>query len=68
MNYSQPLIDDPEGYPANTVASFSCDVGYDLSGPNSITCNPDGQAWNQFPPGCTTGIEIVQYFSKKTFL
>ena len=32
VNYSQPLIDDPEGYPANTVASFSCDAGYILSG------------------------------------
>ena len=63
VNYSQPLIDDPprriKGYPANTVASFSCDAGYVLSGHSSIMCNPDGQPWNQSPPRCNLG--IAQY-------
>ena len=63
VNYSQPLREEPRGYPANTVAYFSCDAGYVLSGPRSITCNSDGQAWNLLPPICTKGIKIVQCIS-----
>ena len=61
VNYSQPLREEPRGYPANTAAYFLCDAGYVLSGPILITCNPDGQVWDQFPPTCIKGIKLVQY-------
>ncbi|XP_078581987.1 sushi, von Willebrand factor type A, EGF and pentraxin domain-containing protein 1-like [Branchiostoma floridae x Branchiostoma japonicum] len=34
------------------VVSFGCDTGYDLVGPPSVTCKPDG-AWSDVPPDCT---------------
>ena len=63
-NYSQPQIEEPRGYPAKTRVHFSCNAGYVLSGPRSITCNSDGQAWNLFPPMCIKrGIKILQCIS-----
>ena len=63
VNYSQPLIEEPRGYLAKTRAYFSCDAGYVLSGPSSITCKSDGQAWNLLPPICIEGIKITEYIS-----
>ena len=63
VNYSQPLIEKPRGYLAQTRVYFSCNAGYALSGHSSVTCHSDGQAWNLIPPICIKGIKIVQCIS-----
>ena len=63
VNYSQPLIERPKGHLPITRTYFSCDAGYVLSGPSSITCKSDGQAWNLLPPICIEGIKTVPCIS-----
>ena len=45
---------EDQGYPAGTVASFSCDSGYNRDGPNSATCQPSG-TWDKDTPHCNGG-------------
>ena len=50
-------------YDVETVASFSCDYGYRISGSNSITCQNSGN-WNQAKPSCTQSNKIF-FFTYK---
>ena len=53
MNYSQPLVTG-KGYPVDTVASFICNNGYNISGSPSSICQSSGN-WNQQTPICNQG-------------
>ena len=44
-------------YPFDTVASFSCNEGYSLSGNEEITCQTSGN-WNMDPPECNARKEM----------
>ena len=46
-----------QGYPFDTVASFSCNQGYYLSRTEETTCQTTGK-WNMDPPECTIGKEM----------
>ena len=39
-------------YPLDTVASFTCNYGYSISGLQLQTCQPN-EAWDNQPPTCT---------------
>ena len=41
-------------YPVNTVASFTCNRGYNRNGHNSRTCESSGN-WNRQTPTCNRG-------------
>ena len=45
-----------EGYPVETVASFTCHDGFILSGSNSTTCQTSGD-WNLETPVCNQSNE-----------
>ena len=48
-------------YPYDTVASFSCNEGYYLSGNEEITCQTSGN-WNMDTPVCNLGKEMSRTF------
>ena len=41
-----------------SVASFSCDSGYQISGPSLLTCRADG-TWSGRPPTCRRMLAII---------
>ena len=45
---------EPPGHFVDTVASFSCDYGFSLSGSSSSTCENSG-SWNHQAPACRQG-------------
>ena len=45
-------------YPVETTASFTCDSGYKLKGPNSRSCQATG-TWTQRTPDCEQSKELV---------
>ena len=46
----------PNGmYPENYAVSFSCNEGYTLYGPDSATCDEDGDWAPDLVPLCTNG-------------
>ena len=44
-------------YPLETLASFSCNEGYYLSGTEETTCQTSGK-WNMDRPECNLGKEM----------
>ncbi|XP_064386347.1 sushi, von Willebrand factor type A, EGF and pentraxin domain-containing protein 1-like [Halichondria panicea] len=52
-----PLSDGMISYnPANSMATYTCDTGYTISGATPITCMSDGTSagtWSPTPPTCT---------------
>ena len=55
MDFSDQQSEVGEGYPLETVASFSCNEGYNLSGPDDVTCELPGE-WNRDQdPQCNLG-------------
>ena len=50
INYNESLLTNGE-YPVDTLASFMCNRGYDLSGSDSGTCQTSGD-WDQQTPTC----------------
>ena len=50
IDYSDSALTAGE-YPVDTVASFTCDFRYYLSGAGSITCQTSGK-WNAESPMC----------------
>ena len=47
---------DVEFYYVNTMASFSCNPGYSLSGSDSSIClMSEGGTWNEQTPACIQG-------------
>ena len=49
MSYNKPAENGQ--YLIDTVASTSCNSGYDQIGPNSTTCETSGN-WNEQTPRC----------------
>ena len=45
-----------EGYPLNTVVTFSCDQHYNREGPSSVICQISGN-WSQETPTCNASNE-----------
>ena len=41
-------------HPLDSVASFECNYGYNITGPNSSTCETSG-TWSQQSPMCIQG-------------
>ena len=44
--YNRPGIN--HGYPVNTLATFSCNIGYEVVGSDSLTCQSSGE-WSKLP-------------------
>ena len=44
--YNRPGIN--HGYPPNTLATFSCNIGYEVVGSDSLTCLSSGE-WSKLP-------------------
>ena len=54
---------DVEFYYVDTVASFSCNSGYSVSGSDSSICQTfEGGTWNEQTPVCIQGGEIINSF------
>ena len=63
-NASEVTNGDSEYYYVDTMASFSCNFGFSLSGSNSSICQISaGGTWNPHIPICIQGDEIIQYFA-----
>ena len=58
VTYNTSLVDN--GYLATTTASFSCHVGYTVSGPLSRMCQESGD-WTGTNPRCVQGDEINNF-------
>ena len=58
---------DPESingeYPVGTIASFTCDSGYNLNGSTSRTCQPSGN-WTQRTPDCEQSKNILHLYKE----
>ena len=65
MSFSKQRSAVDGKYPFETVASFSCNLGYYLSGTKEATCESSGK-WNKDYPECKSGKEIVLYFDSFT--
>ena len=50
IDYTESALTNGE-YPVDTVATFTCDFRYYLSGSESITCQTSGE-WNAESPMC----------------
>ena len=62
-NASGLTAEDVEFYYVNTMASFSCNPGYSLSGSDSNICQTfGGGTWNKQMPECFQGDEIITVF------
>ena len=55
INYNQQKRPDGK-YPVYTVATYTCNDGYVLSGSDSNTCQTSGD-WQQGNPNCNRGIK-----------
>ena len=64
INYDQGDI-QIDTYPENTMATFTCDDGYSLSGPSSSICQ-HSRTWDPQPPTCGNEIK-VSYLHKTSF-
>ena len=61
MNYNARgvTVGDEEFYYTDTMASFSCNPGYSLSGSDSSICSTSmGGIWNEQTPSCQ-GDEMI---------
>ena len=50
IQYNASLASNAE-YPVDTLASFTCNHGYTISGSSLSICQPSGN-WNHQPPIC----------------
>ena len=65
VNYNVSGVTDGNSdyYYVNTMASFSCNPGYSLSGSDSSIClMSEGGTWNEQMPECIEGDEIITVF------
>ena len=53
VNFSESVVPS-KGYPVDTLPSFTCNHGYNISGFNSSICQTSGN-WNQQTPRCSQG-------------
>ena len=60
ITYNDSLVPN-EGYPVYTMASFTCDHGYNLIGINTVICQTS-RDWNQQPPNCDQGNFITRIY------
>ena len=52
VNYFHHLVDvGQKGKPVDTIATFSCNSGFQLNNANNISCQGDGQ-WSAVIPKC----------------
>ena len=59
-NASGVTSGDVEFYYVDTVASFSCNPGYSLSGSDSTICQTsEGGTWNEQAPSCIQSDEMI---------
>ena len=49
---------DISGITENSIATYSCDSGYTLSGPFTRMCRADG-VWSESEPSCQSKINLV---------
>uniref|UniRef100_A0A3P9L360 Sushi domain-containing protein n=1 Tax=Oryzias latipes TaxID=8090 RepID=A0A3P9L360_ORYLA len=52
-------------YQVGDRINFSCKIGFQLEGPNEITCAPNGQ-WQPKPPQCVPRLERTQPRTEQT--
>ena len=57
VNFSKQQSAVDGRYPFETVASFSCNLGYYLSETKEATCESSGE-WNKDYPECKLGKEM----------
>ena len=52
-----------------SMGTFSCNVGYELNGDKSITCQQD-KTWSGQEPNCTrkTQLALSGYYSRKMLI
>ena len=61
ISYNESLVRN-EGYTVDTLASFTCNSGYNLNGSDSSICRNSGN-WNQETPTCDRGkISMLKLF------
>ena len=60
VTYNESMVMTDE-YPVDTLASFSCDRGYNLNGSATSTCQTSGE-WDQDTPTCEQGNEMGRLY------
>ena len=64
VSYNESVLPN-KGYPFGTMASFTCNCGYSLSGMEPTTCRFFGH-WCWEPPTCNQCKKIIRIYLENT--